>query len=244
MISSRFVCALAFPLLLASFGAQAQGVFSRDAQAAMPSDEAVRQAQTRITEAMGKIPNTPTGASLQTPTGMAKIDALPKPATSAPDIAEIAERFKDVAKNAVPKKSGPPELLVLVSLSMPKEAIQRIAEQAERAGASMVFRGLKGGSMKEMAKEIQAITGTRNNLSIAIHPPAFQQFSVKQVPAVVLATPAAGNVMDDGCAEAETFIKVTGDVSLDYALEYIERKNQRWASVAKFYRDKIIQGGN
>ena len=59
-----------------------------------------------------------------------------------------------------------------------------------------------------------------------------------------MATPAAGNVMDDGCAEAETYVKVTGDVSLDYALEYIERKNQRWASVAKFYRNKIVRGVN
>jgi conjugal transfer pilus assembly protein TrbC len=39
-------------------------------------------------------------------------------------------------------------------------------------------------------------------------------------------------------------VKVSGDVSLDYALDYIERKSQAWAAVAKEYRSRIVRGIN
>ncbi len=42
----------------------------------------------------------------------------------------------------------------------------------------------------------------------------------------------------------ETFVKVSGDVSLDYALDYIERRSATWAAAAKEFRRRIIRGIN
>jgi conjugal transfer pilus assembly protein TrbC len=45
--------------------------------------------------------------------------------------------------------------------------------------------------------------------------------------------------MEDGCSKPDTFVKVTGDVTLDYALDYIERKSPDWAATARSYRARL-----
>lgn len=76
-----------------------------------------------------------------------------------------------------------PELMVFVSFSMPKEALERIVAQSEKSGAVLVLRGLKGNSLSRMGEELAALVGKRNVTAI-IHPPAFKQFKVAQVPAL------------------------------------------------------------
>jgi conjugal transfer pilus assembly protein TrbC len=168
-----------------------------------------------------------------------EMNALPRSAAPAEDISLIADKFKAI--------NGPRtetmrslDLLVLVSLSIPEGALRKLAEQAERAGATLVFRGLKEDSMAKMGEAIRKILAGRN-VHVAIHPPAFQQFSVTQVPAFVLASQDAGRVLDNGCARPQTFIKVSGDVTLDYALDYIERKGAGWATAARSFRSRIIR---
>ena len=121
---------------------------------------------------------------------------------------------------------------------MPREALARIIDQSERTGATLVFRGLKGDSMTRMGEEISALIGNRA-VSAAIHPPAFQQFTITRVPVVVIARPEAGSVMEDGCSKPDTFINFTGDVTLDYALDYIERKSPDWAAIARSFRARL-----
>ena len=207
--------------------------------APMPTNEAILRAQQAAREAMSRLPGT---ATVQEVHGGAlpKIDALPRPPVAAPDLASIAQKYQQLGKTQA-RVSAEPDLLVLVSLSMPRQALERIIQQAERAGATLVFRGLKDGSMNRMGDELEKLIGQRN-VSAAIHPPAFQQFSVTRVPAVVIAGADAGEVLENGCARPETFVKVTGDVTLDYALEYIERKSPAWAGWAKHFRSKIVGG--
>lgn len=213
----------------------------------LPSQEDISKARERAREAVMKATGQTglQGQPARIPAHSApSVGALPKPAAEAPDISTIAERYKGVGRAFA---SGPsPEanrtdLLVLVSLSMPRQALERIVDQAERSGATLVFRGLKDGSMRRMAEEIRALIGSRN-VNVTIHPPAFQQFSVTRVPAVVLARASASQVMEDGCALPDTFVKVSGDVSLDYALEYIERTSVAWAGDARKFRSKIVTG--
>ncbi len=206
----------------------------------MPTDEEMARAQAKAREAINRY----LGSIKQQygVAGMPKVEALPKPAAPAPDIASIAEKYKHLGQAAIPQ-NGQPDLFVMVSLSMPKEALERTVQQAERAGATLVFRGLKGDSMTKMGEEIKAIVGSRS-VSAVVHPPAFQQFSVTRVPVIVIARPEAGNVLDNGCSKPETFVKVSGDVSLDYALDYIERKSPAWAAVARYFRSKIVRGIN
>lgn len=207
----------------------------------MPTDEEMARAQAKAREAINRLPDLG-NIKQQYGAGIPKVEAVPKPAAPAPDIASIAEKYKHLGQAAIPQ-NGQPDLFVMVSLSMPKEALVRTAEQAKRAGATLVFRGLKGDSMTKMGEALKAIVGSRS-VSAVVHPPAFQQFSVTRVPAIVIARPEAGNVLDNGCSEPETFVKVSGDVSLDYALDYIERKSPAWAAVARYFRSKIVRGIN
>jgi conjugal transfer pilus assembly protein TrbC len=227
-------------LALASLPAPAQERLSTSRVAAsLPTADEVAQAQARTRAAMERLPQGGGSPSFALPS-MPKVDALPKPAVAAPDVAMLAEKYKALGRSALPKNHAP-DLLVMVSLSIPKETLNRIADQAERAGATLVFRGLKGESMTKMGEEVQKVLGDRN-VSVAIHPPAFLQFNVTRVPAVVMARPEAGSVLENGCSRTETFVKVAGDVSLDYALDYIERKSTAWAAVARAFRGRIIRG--
>jgi conjugal transfer pilus assembly protein TrbC len=173
---------------------------------------------------------------------MPNTEHLPQPGAKAPDIESIARKFQTIKNPSPVAGTGQPDLLIFVSFSMPREALVRTIDQVERAGGTLVFRGLKGNSMKRMGEEVRALIGERN-VPVVIHPPAFQQFTIRQVPAVVIANAKAGSVMEDGCSKPETFAKVTGDVTLNFALDYIEHKSPEWATVARSYRMRL-EGGD
>lgn len=201
-----------------------------------PSPTDVSKAQTRVRDLMKRVPGPGTP---ELPSALPQIDALPKPAAAASDIASLAEKYKALGDLSVRQDSSE-DLLVMVSLAMPKATLQRIAEQAEFTGATLVFRGLKDDSMARMGEAIKTVIGNRQ-VSVVIHPPAFQQFGISQVPTVVIARREAGNVLADGCSKADSFVKVAGDVSLDYALEYIERTSPDWKVPASRYRRRIVR---
>jgi conjugal transfer pilus assembly protein TrbC len=172
--------------------------------------------------------------------GVPDIKSLPKPAGKSPDIAKIAEAFRQpVPGNISAPIADIPELMVFVSFSLPRETLQRIVAQSEKSGAVLVLRGLKGNSLTQMGEEIAKLVGDRNVTAI-IHPPAFKQFDVKRVPAMVLARSGqASKIAEDGCAPATSFIKVDGDVTQEYALDLIEREAPAWAELARRFSAKI-----
>jgi conjugal transfer pilus assembly protein TrbC len=131
--------------------------------------------------------------------------------------------------------------MVFVSFSMPKESLDRIVLQSEKTGAVLVLRGLKGNSLTRMGEEVAQLIGKRNVTAI-IHPPAFIQFQVTQVPALVLAQPSqATRIGSDGCAAPSSYIKVVGDVTQDYAFDLIERQSPVWSDVARRFNSRLGQ---
>ena len=162
------------------------------------------------------------------------VTALPKPATTA-NPEDVAKQFN---QQPLPTKPATPEMMIFVSFSMPRESLLRIVEQSEKTGARLIFRGFNGDKMTDMSKRISALLGN-HRVEAVIHPPAFTQFKVNQVPALVLAQSDAGDQLDSGCAQPDRYVKVTGDVSQDYALEYIERTSPQWAATARFFGDKV-----
>lgn len=217
------------------------------AQASLPPESEIQashapavadmaMAQARAREILSRI--LIQGASIGPAAKLPEVSTLPKPAAPAVDLADIAERYKTLG-HSVLQANQPPDLLVMVSLSLPKASLQRIVDHAERAGATLVFRGLKDDSMVRMGEAIQSLIGS-HQVSAVIHPPAFQQFGVTQVPTMVIARREAGQVLNDGCSKAESFVKVAGDVSLDYALEYIERTSPAWKDAASGFRRRIV----
>ncbi len=104
-----------------------------------------------------------------------RIDALPQPIQPpAPlDLAALARGF-DAAVAATPGQglNGGPRLLVFVSFSMPERTWQRLLQQAERAQATLVLRGLVNGSLRQTVLRMQQLIGKRK-VAVQIDPQAF-----------------------------------------------------------------------
>jgi conjugal transfer pilus assembly protein TrbC len=155
------------------------------------------------------------------------IDALPQPATRTPiDLEALARGYAsqtDAMAAAQGLASGP-GLFVFVSLSMPRPALEKLVDQAARARASVILRGFAQGSLRETVAQVQGLIGKRQ-VAVQIDPQAFDRFSIARVPSFVLVRDgtrpescAAGT-----CAPPEGYLRVAGDVSLDYALEHMQR---------------------
>lgn len=214
-----------------------------DGGANFPSDADIQAAQQRSRNVLNSLPDTPAIQQQFGSVGIPHVENIPAPRpTPKTDIADLARQFQSASQKQF---SGQPayDLLIMASLSMPKEALIRLAQQAQRAHATFIFRGLSGNSMMQMSRDVREAMGGIA-VPIVINPPAFKQFNVARVPAFVIATHQAGSVLVSGCSNPQTYVKVSGDVSLDYALDYIERKSPRWANVAASFRSRIVRGIN
>lgn len=167
-----------------------------------------------------------------------KLDNFPQPAIKASP-SDLAQQFSKPP--VMPIRTASHELMVFVSFSMPPESLQRIVLESERTGAHIVFRGFKGEKLMEMSKHVANLIGNRR-VEVSVNPPAFHQFQVTAVPALVIALPSASEGMDNGCAQATQFAKVTGDVGQDYALDLIERNSPTFASAAQAFNRRLIRG--
>jgi conjugal transfer pilus assembly protein TrbC len=171
------------------------------------------------------------------------LDALPRPdASQAVDLEALARGYEaDVGRMAVPQgMSAAPGLLIFVSFSMPQPSLQRLVEQAEKSQASLVVRGLVNGSLRDTVSRMQSLIGQRQ-VAFQIDPQAFDRFSVSKTPTFVLVRAGAqGQPCGAGlCFPRDAFAAASGDVSLDYALEFIERQSPRFEKDARNYLKKI-----
>ena len=128
-----------------------------------------------------------------------KAASNPKVCSSAKMIVDDAHEslgFKDQKRD----ESRYPDLLIFVSFSMPDLAIKSLAFQAKEKGGKIVFRGLVNGSFKEMGQKLREL-----GVEALIDPTLFKKHAVVQVPTFVR--------KED---------KITGNVSLSYALKKFE----------------------
>lgn len=155
------------------------------------------------------------------------IDALPQPATRTPiDLEALARGYasQTEAMQAAEGLARGPGLFIFVSLSMPRPTLQRLIDQAARARATVMLRGLAQGSMRETVAQVQPLIGARQ-VAVQIDPQAFDRFSIVRVPSFVLVRDGTRPVScaSGTCAPPEAFLRTAGDVSLDYALEHMVR---------------------
>ncbi|MES2260958.1 MAG: type-F conjugative transfer system pilin assembly protein TrbC [Pseudomonadota bacterium] len=177
------------------------------------------------------------------PSASPNIGALPQPnATNIPDLGLIAKGF-EVTGNAAALTQGlpsAPALLVFVSFAMPQATLERLLDQAARAKATLVLRGLIDGSLRETVLRVQRLIGQRK-VGLQVDPQAFDRFHVDKTPSFVLvregasAQPCAAGQ----CLASDAYAMVAGDVSLDYALEYVQRSAPRFAKNAAGFLGKL-----
>ncbi|NHZ99052.1 type-F conjugative transfer system pilin assembly protein TrbC [Massilia sp. CCM 8734] len=159
----------------------------------------------------------------------------PVPDVSAPtalpalDPASIAKRYEGMGPA---EESG---LFIMVSFSMPRESIERLASQANKAGATLVLRGMVDDSLKKTAETVADFLKRYPGAQFQIDPTVFKRFAVAQVPAFVISTrPPDTSTCGKECDPRNTFSSVAGDVTLDYALEYLaKQRDGRFAALAE-----------
>lgn len=242
----RHLSALAAAYLLAGAGV----VSAQSIPTVSDADiERARRAQPTITEQdierARKANPTPSELELgQVPRSASpKIDALPQPKTNVPiDLEALAKGYASQVGNmdAAQGLVSGPGLMIFVSLSMPEATLQRLVEQASRAKASVLLRGLVNGSLRETVARVQGLIGQRQ-VAVQIDPQAFDRFAIARVPSFVLIRDGARPVScaSGTCAPPEGYVRIAGDVSLDYALAYIQRTAPRFAKDAGGFLKRI-----
>ena len=126
---------------------------------------------------------------------------------------------------ALPEKSAGtgnegPKLFYFFSFSMPSPSLREAARESAAGGAVMVLRGLSGEDLGETASRISDVIG-KTGAQVWIDPILFECFSIGAVPQLVL---AYGHMPGADC-EGLSHVKVSGDVSLPYALRLIEKED-------------------
>lgn len=159
------------------------------------------------------------------------------PRTDAIDIEAIARSNLRLQGSSVATESPATPLRIFITLEMPRTSLRLLTDQAARSGAVLVLRGLKSQSMRQTIAVVGELIGDRK-VAWVIDPEAFTRFGVRQAPTFVLAlndatgADAQGNC-SSGCATPAGFVSVSGDVSLDYALEAILRRRPEAALLAE-----------
>jgi conjugal transfer pilus assembly protein TrbC len=197
------------------------------------SDEDIRRAQQRHARPAAPLP---------TPSSPPNLGALPVPATTAPlDLSAVAEGYRQQIQTPIPSLDNGPALYLFVSLSMPEPTLRRLLAQAAQARATVLVRGLSDGSLRKTATRLQALIGDAP-VSVQIDPRRFDQFAVQRVPTFVLTRTATNTECNGSTCQADpAFLRTSGDVSLDYALTYMQRSAPAWAAVAGRYLQRLEQ---
>jgi conjugal transfer pilus assembly protein TrbC len=167
------------------------------------------------------------------------IDALPRPVTPSPiDLEAIAKGYETMRPDL--PRLATPALLVFVSFSMPEATLARLVDQAAKARATIVLRGFVNGSLKDTVVRAQRLIGERK-VGFQIDPQAFDRFAVTRTPTFVLLRDEAGphDCGAASCFARDAFVSTAGDVSIDYALELMQRASPRFAAQAAALLERL-----
>jgi conjugal transfer pilus assembly protein TrbC len=220
---------------------------------AMPSTQEIEQRMRTLDLRM------PGAAELQRSVpSMPNVDALPAlPAAPAPDLAEMASRYEQMRVGSAPGLAGAADrgasgLLVFVSLGMPVASLQALVADAEQAGALLILRGVKDGSLKVTKTAIHQLIGKRQ-VAWRIDPTMFKALQVQAVPTYVLMDPnqpppapcqdqgqGQGQGQEDaGQCGQPAHTRVAGDVTMRHALQAMAQGEPSVAAGAGRYLRRL-----
>lgn len=146
------------------------------------------------------------------------------------DINQAISDYNSLRENAKAKINNN-RLIIFISSSMPKKTIVNLMSQASAIGAVFVVRGLIDGSYTKTTKYFYDLKGD-NTVGVMINPTLFKAMDVKTVPTFALYQ-GEQDILTTACSIAPKYSKVSGDVSVHYALEMLARsKNLDLAQIA------------
>ena len=161
---------------------------------------------------------------------MQSMPRVPKPGASpgkSADPLAVAQRYRQTRPTVL---STGPDLLVFVSFAIPRASLERLAADAARTGAVMVFRGPKEGSLRKTLQAFEPLA--RRGASAILHPEAFTRHRIEAVPAYVLGN-SGGCQADSNETACQDVLRISGDASLDFILERMARADHPLAAVAE-----------
>lgn len=222
--SELWLCGLGIALLPALASAAAP---------AWPTAEAIEQAQQRHPfpdlQRLDQVP----------------LPGLPRitPGRPAIDLEALARQHTPTPHQDPNATRDSPALRIFVTLAMPEASLRLLVDQARRAGATLLLRGLKERSMKQTLASVQALIGT-SKVAWQIDPEAYTRYGIHHAPTFVLTRATADREASPGtctgsCPATTAYFSVAGDVSLDYALDTIARRHPDAGRVAAPFLQRL-----
>ena len=196
----------------------------------LPDDAAIRAEMARQ-KARGELLIRRAEESFRADPGrpMQSMPRVPEPGASpgaGADPMVLAERYRQTQGTRGKAETGP-DLLVFVSFAMPRASLERLAADAARADAVLVFRGPKDGSLKKTLQAFEPLA--RRGAKAILHPESFTRHRIEAVPVYLLGS--AGGCDDTiSCTDG---LRVSGDAGLDFVLERMARTDHPLAGVAE-----------
>ncbi len=144
------------------------------------------------------------------------------------------------------------EILIFTSLSVPAASWRQWADDAARAGAPLVLRGVGAGGLRQTARAIRARLGGRepgtrtgSGAGIAIDPRLFRLFGIERVPAVVVVPGGVPACETRGCSGdlAPPHDLIAGNIGLVAALEAVAAEGDAGREAARWHLERLM-GGN
>lgn len=153
------------------------------------------------------------------------------------DSLKMLSRYQPKMDDVTSKPTKLNQLLIFISLSMPKDSLVSLHEQAKKAGGLLVLRGLVNNSFKETANVIHGLSS--EGIDVTIDPRLFEAFAIEAVPTFIVLPTDSHPCADKACSFTPLHDKLTGNVSLEYALEYIAFGGKVSNAIAQNYLTKL-----
>jgi len=164
------------------------------------------------------------------PAPLGSIDGV-QPSPAGVDMDALLARYDELGM--VSQADGE-QLLVFISSSMPKTSLRLLARQAAAVGAPLVLRGVVGESFPTTGEFMREVYGDDEPRAHAmIDPTLFGRFDVHQAPAFVLVPSGVCVAGVRNCPDSTpVHVHIAGDVTLDYALDFIARTRPEFRPTA------------
>ncbi len=147
---------------------------------------------------------------------------------------DFDEIIQGASQNIAASKGEAPQFIVFASLSIPPQSLRRLIADTARAGGIVVFRGFPNNSFKAFSAALGKVVTEQDQLSnVGIDPRLFRAFGVTAVPTYVAVSSDFDLCSGFRCTtQAPPHDRMTGNVSVNYALETFARERGPGAGVA------------
>lgn len=210
----------------------------------LPTEADVAEQRKRVMEAMAA-PNqlgrpAQAASNAGSGTSLKALEAFVAPVNAAAKPAD----FTSLSRNGVlPQTIQPAEvekkgtdLLIFASLSMPESMLINYATQAKRFGAVILLRGFVDDKTSKTRETLARLN--QAGAQFEVSPEPFKHFKITKVPTLVLASANAASVVEDGCAKPETYVSISGDITVADALDKISLLSK--STLAKDAKNRLI----